>query len=120
MADLFPGSRLQTPTYREQPSHLRFKRRGVPIAIISYLILFSSFFGAAGGNGVMDILSSEFRPFRQFAGSATRHLQPHQAVEPTVPELGMLILGAAVYTTQDLQRGRSLTMPSVIYTGGQL
>jgi hypothetical protein len=26
-------------------------------------------------------------------------LQPHQAVEPTVPELGMLILGAAVYIT---------------------
>jgi hypothetical protein len=45
-------------------------------------------------------LASEFRSFRQFAGSGTRHLQPHQAVEPTVPELGMLILGAAVYITQ--------------------
>jgi hypothetical protein len=48
----------------------------------------------------MDIISHPTAtPFRQFAASGTRRLQPHQAVEPTVPELGMLILGAAVYIT---------------------
>lgn len=69
------------------------------IAFVFYPILFSCFFGAAG-NGAMDIISHPTAtPFRQFAGSGTRRLQPHQAVEPTVPELGMLILGAAVYIT---------------------
>jgi len=52
------------------------------------------------GNGAMEIISHPTAtPFRQFAGSGTRRLQPHQAVEPTVPELWMLILGAAVYIT---------------------
>ena len=37
--------------------------------------------------------------FDNSAGSGTRCLQPHQAVEPTVPELGMLNSGAAVYIT---------------------
>jgi hypothetical protein len=40
------------------------------------------------------------------------------AVEPTVPELGMFILGAAVYIT--FAKGRSLTVPSIIYAGEQL
>jgi hypothetical protein len=72
----------------------------VPIAIISYPILFSSFFGA-GGNGAMDILSNpNSAPFDNSQEVALDIYNPHQAVEPTVPELGMLILGAAVYITQ--------------------
>lgn len=71
---------------------------------------FLQLFGAAG-NGAMDIISHpNFAPFSKFAGSGTRRLQPHQRRKPTVPELGMFILGAAVYTAH-FSKEPSLTAP---------
>jgi hypothetical protein len=98
MAELFPKPFPNANLSRAIVSPAIQKARRV-IAFVPYPILFSSFFGAAG-DGAMDIISHPTATlFRQFAGSCTRRLQPHQAVEPTVPELGMLILGAAVYIT---------------------
>jgi hypothetical protein len=89
MADLF-RSRFQTPTYREQPSHLRFKRRGVPIAIISYPTLFSSFFGA-GGNGAMDILSHpNSAPFDNSQEVVPDIYNPIRPLNPLYQSLGCL------------------------------
>jgi hypothetical protein len=99
MADLFPKPFLNANLSRATvPPAIQEARRAYRNHFLpdSFLQLFWRRWQWSYGHP----LASEFRSFRQFAGSGTRHLQPHQAVEPTVPELGMLILGAAVYITQ--------------------
>lgn len=97
------------PTCRKQSSHLRFKRRRLSIASVSCLILFSTFFrtrGSRSGTSSPDRISLLFDNSRKLVLDA---YNPISAAEPTVPELRMFILGAAVFTTH-IPKERSLTV----------
>jgi hypothetical protein len=98
MADPFPEA-----VSKRQPvasNRLTCDSKGeAGLSLVSYPILFSSFFTLLAMELCNIISPPTATSFRQFARSGTRRLQPHQAVEPTVPELGMVILGARRVTS---------------------